>query len=375
MMNAGLDTLLEAGLLCPLTGEALRKAEPGEGDGLRRVRVESNDGRVRGDAISGPELVTLSGRVGYAVDARHRVPIVQPTEAFIAIDDDRPALSLDNPKWAEAYDEMEHYTEHGFSEAENFAGSDYGPHLIRIRDAKPDPAAFPAPYDLWLDCVHEYEAERDAYEFLAPMSGERALQIGGMGLHSLKFALAGASLAVLLTPMMGEAAYFLTAAEHLGVADRVMAIIGVAECLPFASKSFGRVYSGGCLHHTRLGPTGEEIARVLSSGGRFSAVEPNRAPLYELGIRVLGKRERNVNCVPLDRARVSEMRAAFPDVRVRGYAPFARYAFLGLEKLGIGAPDSVVIGTSKAATRLARPLHVADRWGSAVSLCGAVRDS
>ena len=42
-----------------------------------------------------------------------------------------------------------------------------------------------------------------------------------------------------------------------------------------------------------------EIARVLKPGGRFSAMDPWRAPLYAIGTKILGKREVNVYCRPL----------------------------------------------------------------------------
>ena len=59
------------------------------------------------------------------------------------------------------------------------------------------------------------------------------LQLGGAGTAAVKFLLAGAAEATLLSPMPGEL-FFAQYREAYGVADRLKLVVGVAEELPFA---------------------------------------------------------------------------------------------------------------------------------------------
>lgn len=102
--------------------------------------------------------------------------------------------------------------------------------------------------------------------------------------------------------------------------------MGFAEDLPLESESVDAVIVEGCLHHTRTSDALRESARILVTGGRFGAWEPWKAALYTLGIRVFGKRDPDVNCRPLEPARVTELADIFPNwSEVRLHGALSRY--------------------------------------------------
>jgi hypothetical protein len=91
----------------------------------------------------------------------------------------------------------------------------------------------------------------------------------------------------------------------------------------------------GAFHHTITERAFPEIRRVLKPGGKFAAIEPWRAPGYRVGIRVFGKRERGVNCRPMELERVLPLFRAFDDARVTHHGTFTRYSLIALGKLGV----------------------------------------
>ena len=97
--------------------------------------------------------------------------------------------------------------------------------------------------------------------------------------------LGGAREAWLLTPVESEARYAQELARLTGV--EIQCRVGVAEDMPFKAAFFDAIYSGGCAHHFQTEKAFPEIARILVPGGRFSAEDPWRAPLYGWGIRAL----------------------------------------------------------------------------------------
>jgi SAM-dependent methyltransferase len=177
---------------------------------------------------------------------------------------------------------------------------------------------------------------------LAPLEGKRTLQIGGSGTHAVKFLLAGAAESWLVTPMLGEAKLARALAEAFGVPAGLHEVVAVAEELPFPDGAFEAVYAGGAIHHTVTDLALPEIARVLRPGGRFAAVDPWRAPLYGIGTRVFGKREKGVHCQPLTRERVASFAGAFSRAEVRQHGPVTRYPMLALLKLGVEVTTSTM---------------------------------
>ena len=226
-------------------------------------------------------------------------------------------------------------------------------------------ADFPNPKGLWLSATYDCLAEWDAYNYLAPLRGKRVLQIGGKGHAAIQFMVAGADEAWLLTPIEGEARYAKELARLAGV--KIDCKIGVAENIPFDSNMFDAIYCGGCAHHFETEKAFPEISRILAEGGRFSAIEPWRAPLYSLGIRFFGKREKEVNCKPLTPARLAPLMSSFPSSQSIQHGTITRYALLALLKLGIVTSLETVWRITQVDDRLSSILGLR-RWGSSVAV-------
>lgn len=199
------------------------------------------------------------------------------------------------------------------------------------------------------------------------------MQLGGKGLHAVKFLLAGAAEAWMVTPMVGEAIYARSLAEAAGVADRLRCVVAIAEELPFPSQSFDGIYSGGCVHHMVTELALPEIARVLADGGRFAAVEPWKAPLHTIGTKLLGKREVEVACRPLTTSRIEPLFQSFAEAHVMRHGALTRYPLLALSKLGVACPLSVAWYVHKIDDVICSVLPPLRRIGSSVALLGVKR--
>jgi SAM-dependent methyltransferase len=199
------------------------------------------------------------------------------------------------------------------------------------------------------------------------MKNARALQLGGKGIHVVKFLLAGASKAWLLTPMVDEAKFAQALAEVCGVGKQLTCLVGIAEELPFPDCAFERVYSGSCMHHMVTEIATAEVARILTSGGRFAAVDPWRAPFYGIGTKVLGKREPDVHCRPLTSQRVAPVRQNFSRSQVIHHGTLTRYLLLALEKFGIESSLAVVSVITRIDDTLCTLLRLR-HYGSSVAV-------
>jgi SAM-dependent methyltransferase len=263
------------------------------------------------------------------------VPILLSPEAL------RPAslrapVDLRSPTHAEAYEEMDFYNAEARRQAADIARVGAPADMMPLHHAnRGDREAFPNPRDLWVDAVHDGPAQWDAYRHLGTVRGRAFLQLGGKGSHAVKFLLAGAAEAWLLTPMHGEALFARALADTFQVAEGLRCVVAVAEELPLRDGTVDGVYAGGCLHHMRTGMALAEVARALRPGGTFAAVEPWRAPFYGLGTRLLGKREPSVYCRPLTSSRVASLGQTFSWARIVHHGALTRYALLALGKLGI----------------------------------------
>ena len=175
-----------------------------------------------------------------------------------------------------------------------------GPARTRPRRSRGE---FPYPRELWMCGNYDCLAEREAW---------------------------------LLTPVEAEARY---ARELARLAEvEIHCRVGMAESMPFEPGFFDAIYSGGCAHHFQTEKAFPEIARVLVPGGRFAAEDPWRAPFYGWGIRVFGKREKEVHCRPLDAGRLAPLRESFCKFSVIQHGTFTRYPMLALRKLGVATP-------------------------------------
>ncbi|MEQ7008239.1 methyltransferase domain-containing protein [Actinopolymorpha sp. B17G11] len=288
---------------------------------------------------------------GYPVVAS--IPVLMVPEIQTPVPRD---IDLRDPRWAEAYNEMDYYNQ----SADDFAQSMDArvAELERCRGA--DPLSF-----AWIDAPYDAASQVDAMNHLGAPASRVILQLGGMGLHAVKALIAGAAESWLITPMHSEAQYALELGRRLGVADRLHAVVGVAEQLPFGAGTFDAIYAGGCLHHMAAEYAAAEIGRVLVAGGRFAAVEPWQTVLHKWGTRMLGKREPNAYCRPLNAERLRLMCRMFEQFEVRSHGPLLRYAALAWLKLS-KRPIRPVTGLRM--TRLDDRLPLPARLGGSVAI-------
>jgi SAM-dependent methyltransferase/uncharacterized protein YbaR (Trm112 family) len=266
------------------------------------------------------------------------IPVLLAPEQITPADR-RPHFDLRDVKYAEAYEEMTHYNQVAKAEAAAIRESEsYLAIEPALRLSPEKRGTFPEPKEAWIDCVPDCKAQYDAYRYLGQIGGKRLLQLGGKGIHAVKWLLAGAAEAWVVTPMLGEIYCSMALAKEAGVLDRLRCVVGVAEEIPLADNMFDAIYSGGCVHHMTTELALPEIARIIKPGGRFAAADPWRAPLHAIGTKILGKREPNVYCRPLTQARVAPLFRSFAEAEKIQYGTLARYPVLALSKFGINVP-------------------------------------
>lgn len=281
-----------------------------------------------------------------------------------------PEFDLQEPRYAEAYEEMTHYNQLAALVMDQLPQSGPGLALKRILDGREQGAAFPVPYDLWIDAAYDAAAQFDCYNHLAPFHGKRILQLGGGGIHAVKFLLAGAAESWLVTPMKGECQLGTALAAWVGVKEQFHGTMGIAEELPFADESFDGIYIGGCLHHTVLELALAECRRVLVPGGGVAAQEPWRAPFYSIGTRIFGKREAGVYCHPLNKERLDPLFRIFESAEIVHHGALTRYPLLALRQVGIQVEvpfSRRLCALDDAIASLIPPLR---RSGSSVAVLG-----
>ena len=171
--------------------------------------------------------------------------------------------------------------------------------------------------------------------------------------------------------MPGELRYARALAKRCGVLDRFKGVIAVGEELPFADASVDAMYSGGCVHHMETQKAMPEFNRVLAPGGRFAAVDPWKAPLYTMGVRIFGKREKNVHCRPIDDRRLAPLFTAFPIARAIRHGAFTRYPLLALSKLGVPLKVNTAWRFFTADDLICSLIPPLGRFGSSIALLGS----
>jgi SAM-dependent methyltransferase/uncharacterized protein YbaR (Trm112 family) len=288
------------------------------------------------------------------------IPVLMAPEMLVGAGRGVPIDTRQDP-YREAYEEMDFY---------NAAAAEVGSDVVKssafeIVEHALNGGPFPGP--AWMDSDYEIAAQSDAYAFMAPMEGQTAVQLGGMGIHAVKFLLAGARESWLITPVFGEAVLARDLAAAFGVEDRFRAVVGISEEIPVEDSYFDRAYSGGCVHHMVTERAFPEIKRILKSDGKFAAVEPWRAPMYSVGTKILGKRERGVNCRPLEAERVAPLFTTFESAAVNHHGTFSRYALIALGKANFRPRLATIEKISRWDDRLASRLFL-ERFGSSVAL-------
>src|SRR5262245_17792106 len=362
-------------LVCPETKQLLVLCSADEAEARtgrpRLARTPSTN--TRGE-IAKPygrtESVLLRADLQCAYPVLDGIPVLLVPERLTA-PDLQQEYDLRDARYAEAYEEMEFYNRVATEEAVHIADSTMYQSVARVaRLSETERSRFPYPRQLWLDAVYDCAAQWDAYRAMSPLGGKRVTQLGGKGLHAVKFLLAGAAEAWVLSPMIGEIRCAIVLARAFGVEDRLRCVVAIAEELPFSSDSMDAVYAGGCLHHMSEALALPEVARVLKQGGTFGATEPWRAPLYGIGTRLLGKREVGVYCRPLTSKRVEPLRTAFRESRVVHHGALTRYPLLALSKFGLNSRLSVVWGFNVADDAVCSIVPGLRGLGSSVAVLG-----
>ena len=341
-LSAALPELACPATKLPLVLCSAEQAETRIGSRLaaRKDSINAKGVVARPHGVTPSVLLREDLRVAYPVV--DDIPILLVPEMLVPAGHEE-AVDLRDPKYAEAYEEMEFYDRVATEEAEHITDAEcYRVVEPVLRASAADLASFPAPRGVWIDTVYDAPAQWDCYQHLAPLRGKRILQVGGKGSHAVKFALGGAAEGWVMSPMLGEMRCALTLARAVGVADRFRCVVGIGEEMPFVSESMDALYMGGCLHHMCESLAFAEAARVLRTGGVFAAAEPWRAPLYAFGTRLLGKREPDVYCRPMTHARLQPFSRLFPWTHVIHHGALTRYAFLGLNKFGLPFGQSAV---------------------------------
>lgn len=359
-------------LRCPTSGQRLSlvtRNQAATAMGFNPVALRTN-GTDKAKTIGTTELILLREDNQIAYPVVDGVPILLAPEAL-----GNPELAgpfdLDQPAFAEAYLEMDFYNEVGSTEAANITDSEGWEildALVRLTGSRTD--NFMHPPEAWLDAIYDSAAQADAYEALMPIANRVFAQIGGKGIHAVKFLLAGAAQAWVVTPMLGEAKCAMALAERFGVESQMQCVVSVAEQLPFSDEVFDGVFVGGSVHHMETALAMPEISRTLAPGGAFGAVEPYRAPLYAIGTRILGKREANAHCTPLDEDRIAPFLQAFDGGRVVHHGALSRYPLLALWKFGARVPFGAVWKINKLDDAVSSKLSRLRAAGSSVSLLG-----
>jgi SAM-dependent methyltransferase len=252
-------------------------------------------------------------------------------------------VDLQEQKYAEAYEEMAHYNQEASQEVMDIEQTQNYQNILKIlRFLEQNQADFPFPKEIWLDATYTCVNQWEAYAHLGDLAGKRLLQVGGKGTHAVKFLLAGAQEVWLITPMIGEIRFGRALARKAGVADRFRAVAAFAEEIPFEDNTFDAMYSGGCVHHMDTLLALPECARVLKPQGRFAAADPWSTSLYEIGIKLFGKREKNVHCRPLTPERITPLYNNFNSVNLKHHGGIFYYFIMALQRLGFESKLSMV---------------------------------
>lgn len=237
--------------------------------------------------------------------------------------------------------------------------------LFRLRSmAEYRERNFPNPRQTWSLSKFDCRSEWDCLKFLGPLHGKRIAQIGGSGAWAVAFALAGASESWLISPFQPELEAGLEIARLARVGLRVQ--LCPAENLEFENDYFDAIFAPACAHHFATEKAFPEIQRVLRANGKFAAFDPWMTPIYRLGVRVFGKRERDVHCVPLDSERVIPFFRSFPGAQIRHHGTFTRYLLILLDRF-VRLPDSLVWSVLRFDDGIATVLGCRD-VGSGVAL-------
>jgi len=354
-------------LACPKTQKPLKLVDLSESEiqQLKKIKRKNPDG-FQYEIQPGSKFLTSDGKTYYSII--DGFPILMYPEKLVPLENEE-VTDVTDLQYREAYEEMTHYNSLGASSVENLDEKALYLLMGNIKSGPEEPAKFPFPAKYWVDAKHDSLSQLEAYEYLAPLTNKTFLQLGGSGSHAVKAILAGAESAVHLTPMIGEAIAGRKLAEHYGVEDRFEAVIAIGEELPFRDDSFDTIYSGGCVHHMRTEFAFAEFHRVLTVGGRFSAVDPWKTPIHGIGTRLFGKRECDVFCRPIDPIRLKPI-SIFTENVVKRHGAFFRYPFLVLDKFGLQLPIGTMMNIGRVDDFFGKLTGTVNTFGGSILLAG-----
>ncbi len=360
-------------LVCPESGLALRACaieEAKDEMGTTELIPRGSDGAP---SVGPTPIVMLREDRGCAYPIVAGIPVLLVPQQLRGKDDVAAigGVDISDPRYAESYDEMLHYNAVAQREAAAIHASPAAISLSRVLELSPTQRlSFPEPHRAWVDATYEPVAQWEAFCHLAPLSGKTVLQVGGKGSHAARFLLAGAAEAWLISPMIEELEHGRALAEHIGREDGYRCVAGIAEEMPFADGTFDAIYSESCVHHMVTALAAAECHRILRPGGRFAAVEPWRAPLYQWGIKIFGKREKGVSCRPMTHDRANPFREAFDETSILHHGALTRYPLLAFAQMGLELrPHQVfkIVQFDDKVSSLIRPVR--DMGSSTAILC------
>lgn len=216
-----------------------------------------------------------------------------------------------------------------------------------------DTAALQFGDDVYLD--HETWI-RPALAHLGDMAGLPVLDYGcGHGMAAVVLARRGACVTAFdLSPG------YLAEARRRAAANEVHItfVQADAEHLPFADRSFARVWGNAVLHHLDLRRAARELYRVLQPGGIAVFCEPwGGNPLLSWARRRLPYRgkERTRDEQPLLPHHVRVLREVFPSLQIEGYQLLSMIR-------RVLRPGRIVAGLERCDARLLRLAPSLGRW-------------
>jgi ubiquinone/menaquinone biosynthesis C-methylase UbiE len=203
---------------------------------------------------------------------------------------------------------------------------------------------------------------RYLFDFLGDVSGKRVLDVCcGYSMTPVMFALAGATvIANDVAPLTLEQVR--RVAQMHGVEERITFYCGPAEQLPYPAKSFDIIYGGAAIHHLWIDAAGQELSRVLRTGGRGGFQDPlGHNPVLEFvreNLNYKNKHAEKGTDRPLSVADITSFGSHFTTYSWCGFdllamAPRVSHALHGF-KSPLELLDNAVLSTIKPLQRYAR---------------------
>lgn len=175
-------------------------------------------------------------------------------------------------------------------------------------------------------------------ERMTDLSGKTLVELGGgLGMHTLLWARAGARV-IVLDMAVERLKKMAQIAEEAGLRDRIVLIAGEAERLPLPAECVDAFFTKSVLIHTHLSEAAREIHRALRPGGKVGFIEPlNRNPLIRLYRRTFAPAIWRSITTYFDDASLATLAARFGMLQTRPFYLCSAWSFFwqyGLRRLG-----------------------------------------